>query len=61
MVINRANQAIKYIPTIASYDQNLLAEAHALRAFAYFDAIRVWGAVPLFTVIGGGTNEYIFK
>ena len=48
-MINRANQAIKYIPTIASYDQNLLAEAHALRAFAYFDAIRVWGAVPLFT------------
>lgn len=48
-MINRANQAIKYIPTIASFDQNLLAEAHALRAFAYFDAIRVWGAVPLFT------------
>lgn len=48
-MINRANQAIKYVPTIASYDQNLLAEAHALRAFAYFDAIRVWGAVPLFT------------
>jgi tetratricopeptide (TPR) repeat protein len=48
-MINRANQAIKFIPTIQSFDQNLLAEAHALRAFAYFDAIRVWGAVPLFT------------
>jgi len=48
-MINRANQAIKFIPRIASFDQNLLAEAHALRAFAYFDAIRVWGAVPLFT------------
>ena len=48
-MINRANQAIKYIPTITNYDENLLAEAHALRAFAYFDAVRVWGRVPLFT------------
>lgn len=48
-MINRANQAIKNIPTIASYDQNLLAEAHAIRAFAYFDAVRVWGRAPLFT------------
>lgn len=49
VMINRANQAIKNIPTIAGFDQNLLAEAHAIRAFAYFDAVRVWGRVPLFT------------
>ncbi len=48
-LINRANQAIKYIPTIPNYDENLLAEAYALRAFSYFNAIRVWGAVPLNT------------
>lgn len=47
-MINRTNQAIKYIPTIQGYDKNLLAEAYAVRAFAYFDAIRVWGDVPLF-------------
>ncbi|NCT09058.1 MAG: RagB/SusD family nutrient uptake outer membrane protein [Flavobacteriia bacterium] len=48
-LINRANQAIKYIPTIIGYKKSLLAEAHALRAYAYFDAIRVWGSVPLYT------------
>lgn len=48
-MINRANQAIKYIPTIIGHDKSLLAEAHALRAYAYFDAIRVWGSVPLYT------------
>jgi len=56
-MINRANQAIKYIPTIASYDENLLAEAHAIRAFAYFDAIRVWGRVPLFTEPTEGLDD----
>lgn len=48
-LINRANQAIKYIPQISGYNKSLLAEAHAIRAYAYFDAIRVWGAVPLYT------------
>lgn len=47
--INRANLAIKYIPTIPGYDKNLLAQAYAIRAYAYFDAVRVWGAVPVFT------------
>ena len=56
-MINRANQAIKFIPTIPGFDQNLLAEAHALRAFAYFDAVRVWGAVPLFTEPTEGLDD----
>lgn len=47
-MMNRINLGIKYIPEIPGYDENYLAEAYALRAFAYFDAIRVWGAVPLF-------------
>ncbi|HAH54054.1 MAG TPA: hypothetical protein DCM02_01880 [Flavobacterium sp.] len=50
VLINRANQAIKYIPTITAYDKSLLAEAHAVRAFSYFKAINVWGSVPLYTL-----------
>lgn len=49
VMINRANEAITNIPNIDGFDPNLLAEAQALRAYAYFQAIRVWGAVPLFT------------
>ena len=51
-VISRANAAIKYIPNItmtASTKNNLLAEAYAMRAWAYFYAVRVWGDVPMYT------------
>lgn len=48
-MIYRANLAIDRIPTINGFNENFLGEAHALRAKAYFDAIRVWGNVPLFT------------
>ncbi|MEL6923929.1 MAG: RagB/SusD family nutrient uptake outer membrane protein, partial [Bacteroidota bacterium] len=48
IMINRANLAIRYIPLINGFNENLLAEAHAIRAYAYFDALRVWGGVPLF-------------
>lgn len=47
-MILRANLAIERIPNILEYDKNLLGEAHALRAYAYFDAYRIWGGVPLF-------------
>lgn len=47
-MIGRANLAIEKIPTIVGYDKNLLAEAYLARAYAYFDAVRVWGGVPLF-------------
>jgi tetratricopeptide (TPR) repeat protein len=57
VMINRTNQAIKNIPTIAGFDQNLLAEAHAVRAFAYFDAVRVWGQAPLFTEPTEGLDD----
>jgi starch-binding outer membrane protein, SusD/RagB family len=46
--IGRANLCIEKIPTIGGYDKNLLGEARMLRAFLYFDAIRIWGDVPLF-------------
>ncbi|PQJ72644.1 RagB/SusD family nutrient uptake outer membrane protein [Polaribacter butkevichii] len=47
-MIFRANLAIEKIPEITSYNKNLLGEAYALRAYAYFDAYRVWGGVPIF-------------
>lgn len=49
LMISRANLAITKIPTISGYSKQLLGEAHALRAFAYFTAVRVWGDVPLYT------------
>ncbi len=50
-MVSRANLAIEKIPKISGYDQNLLGEAYAIRAFAYFDAYRVWGGVPIFTEV----------
>lgn len=48
-MIDRANQVIVNAPNIPGYNENFLGEAYAIRAKAYFDAIRVWGDVPLFT------------
>lgn len=52
-MISRANYAIKYIPGIFEDDDEesmqLLGQARALRALAYFYAVRVWGDVPLIT------------
>lgn len=52
VMISRANYAIKYIPTVFEGDDSplrnqLLGQAHALRALAYFYAVRIWGDVPL--------------
>lgn len=52
-MINRANYAIKYIPGI--YEEGdaagtqLVGEARAIRALAYFYLVRIWGDVPLIT------------
>lgn len=46
-MIFRANKAISKIPLIENFDRNLLGEAYALRAYAYFDAYRTWGDMPL--------------
>ena len=49
-MVSRANYAIKYIPTV--YGENdiagkqLIGQARALRALAYFNLVRVWGDVP---------------
>lgn len=52
-MISRANYAIAYIPNVFEADdvagKQLLGQAHALRALAYFYLVRVWGDVPFIT------------
>ncbi len=51
--INRANAVLDNVPLITDINEDartrILAEAHFLRAFAYFQLVRGWGAVPLRT------------
>lgn len=49
--INKSNAAIRYIPRIEmtpSVKNQYLSEAYALRAWAYFYCVRIWGDVPVF-------------
>ncbi len=54
-IINQANQAIKYIPTVRAKDPaftaedeaNLMGEAYFLRGYAYFWLLRTFKEVPL--------------
>jgi len=52
-MISRANYAIKYIPNVYeesdSEGNQLIGQARALRAFAYFYLVKIWGDVPLIT------------
>lgn len=49
--INRANAVLNNVPDIADIEENvrtrILAEAHFLRAMAYFNLVRNWGPVPI--------------
>ena len=51
VTISRANFAIKYIPDITALSElqrnNYLAQAYGIRAYMYFWAVRLWGAVPV--------------
>ena len=60
-MIGRANLAIEKIPEIPNYTPGLLGQAHALRAFAYFDAVRVWGDVPLYTEAITNLEQDLFR
>lgn len=60
-MVNRANLAIDRIPQINGGDPGLLGEALALRAYAYFTMIRVWGDVPLFTEPTEVSSPDLFK
>ncbi len=47
--ISRANDVIKYVPNAPISDAKknvMIGEAHALRAFAYYNLVRVWGDMP---------------
>lgn len=52
-MISRANYAIKFIPGVYADNDNagkqLIGQARALRALAYFYLVRIWGDVPLIT------------
>lgn len=51
LTIARANAAIKYLPNITELSEvqrnNYLAQAYGVRAYMYFWAVRLWGAVPV--------------
>ncbi|OJU55812.1 MAG: hypothetical protein BGN96_15375 [Bacteroidales bacterium 45-6] len=51
--IGTANYAIYYIPGMTDVTEatrnNLLAEAYFLRAYCYFNIIRIWGNAPMVT------------
>ncbi len=51
--INRANAVLDNVPNItdisANTQEQIIAEAHFLRAMAYFELVRGWGGVPIKT------------
>lgn len=47
VAIFRANKAINNLPASNDLQKRLVAEAKALRAYAYFDLVTLWGDVPL--------------
>ena len=51
LTIARANAAIKFLPNITELSEvqrnNYLAQAYGVRAYMYFWAVRLWGAVPV--------------
>lgn len=62
-MISRANYAIKYIPDVYQDDDGgaqLIGQAKALRALAYFYLVRVWGDVPLITEPYTSIDQDIF-
>ncbi|MCV9386695.1 RagB/SusD family nutrient uptake outer membrane protein [Reichenbachiella ulvae] len=61
-MILRANLAINNIPNITGANTDgVLGQAHALRAFAYFDLVRVFGEVPLYLDMVSGLDDDLFR
>lgn len=66
-VVNQANLVLKYVPkiqfspTTVNIQKRYIAEAHSMRALAYFIMARSWGGVPIITQPTENTNqsEYI--
>lgn len=63
-VIAQANLALDKIPGITPMDEvqksTILGEAHFLRAWAYFYAVRLWGDVPLVLTPQSANSEDFF-
>ncbi|MFI1743575.1 RagB/SusD family nutrient uptake outer membrane protein [Thalassobellus sediminis] len=61
-IIFRANNVLKYVDRAdASNINKYTAEAKFLRAYAYFNLVRLYGAVPLVTtVVGSDDKELLF-
>jgi len=60
-VIHDANLILKYAPEIKFTSEtnknNILAQAHTMRAFCYFIMVRTWGGVPLVDTPTEGYSE----
>lgn len=60
-VIANANMVLDRVPAITPMNEDhkkrILGEAHFLRAWAYFYAVRLWGDVPLITKPQTATSE----
>lgn len=57
--VNRANQVITNVPKIdmdATLKNRLVAEAKMLRAYFYFNLVRIYGGVPIFDGLPEGGN-----
>ncbi|QEC51106.1 putative outer membrane starch-binding protein [Anseongella ginsenosidimutans] len=63
-VIAQANLALDKVPGITPMDEaqktTILGEAHFLRAWAYFYAVRLWGDVPLVLTPQSASSEDFF-
>ena len=58
--IDFTNRVINEGQKIEAFDENIVGQALALRAKAYFDIARVWGDIPAFTVSPEGVGD-VFK
>ncbi|MCH7410431.1 RagB/SusD family nutrient uptake outer membrane protein [Belliella sp. DSM 111904] len=61
--IANANLAIDRIPSIQMNEttqQNLIAEAHFMRAFHYFNLVRLFGDIPLITVPVDADSDLLY-
>ena len=53
-LVTLANQVLKHVPNIemdVATKKSILGEAHFLRAYAYFDLVRIYGGVPIVTEV----------
>lgn len=58
--IDFINRVINEGQNIEGFDRNVIGQAYAMRAKAYFDLARVWGNIPVFTQSATGVGD-VFK